>query len=192
MQSASGETADPADDPGPRSCACADEPPGRGGAVVTVEDRSGRLGRAQLDWLADRAGAAARAAGVRGEIRMAVVDDAAMAAAHERWCGAAGTTDVITFDLAAGAAALGGEADADLLLCADEAARQAEARGIALEHELLLYALHGVLHCQGHDDGDERGYRRMHEREDEILAAIGVGRVFAAPHRDGVEEHRGR
>jgi probable rRNA maturation factor len=70
--------------------------------------------------------------------------------------------------------------DADLLICLDEAARQAQSRGIVIERELLLYALHGVLHCLGEDDHDPVAHEQMHAREDGILTALGIGPTFAA------------
>jgi probable rRNA maturation factor len=115
-------------------------------------------------------------AGLRGEARARVVGDDEMAAAHERHTGVPGTTDVLTFDLADEP----GVIDADLLICADEAARQGAARGLPVEHELLLYIVHGVLHCAGYDDHDEPSASVMHEREDELLRAMGLGAVYAA------------
>jgi probable rRNA maturation factor len=116
-----------------------------------------------------------------GEVRIRLVNDAVMADAHQRYSGIAGTTDVLTFDLrdppAPDAAA---PLDVDLLICVDEARRQAAARGHPLTHELLLYALHGVLHCLGHDDHDDDAFARMHALEDQVLQAIGVGPVFAS------------
>lgn len=123
--------------------------------------------------------------GVAGELRVRLVDDAEMALAHFTHCGVAGTTDVITMDLRdpPGAAAKDGVIDADLLVCADEADRQAHERGIALEHEVVLYILHGLLHCLGYDDHDGAGYAAMHAREDQVLTAIGIGAVFSRPDR---------
>lgn len=102
--------------------------------------------------------------------------DAEMAAAHERHTGVGGTTDVLTFDLSDET----GVIDADLLVCVDEALRQSSARGVPVEHELVLYIVHGVLHCAGYDDGDEASASAMHRREDELLSAMGLGAVFAA------------
>lgn len=69
--------------------------------------------------------------------------------------------------------------DVDILVCADEAARQAAVRAVPVERELLLYIVHAVLHCLGEDDHDEASAGRMHEREDRILSAIGVGAVYS-------------
>jgi probable rRNA maturation factor len=124
-----------------------------------------------------------REANLIGEVRVKLVNDAEMIEAHARHCGDPTTTDVLTFDLSDG----GGSRtlDVDLMLCADEARRQAGVRGHAIEQELLLYALHGMLHCVGYDDHDDAGYAAMHAEEDRILEAIGVGRTFASFENGG-------
>ena len=155
---------------------------GVGDAARAVVSRSG--------WVERVSGVVARAGaelGVGGEVRVRVVGDGEMASAHVAWCGVEGTTDVITMDLRepAGSAARDGEIDADLIVCADEAARQAGARGTSVDDEVVLYVVHGLLHCMGHDDHDEAGYAAMHAREDAVLAAIGVGTVFGRAARGG-------
>jgi probable rRNA maturation factor len=61
----------------------------------------------------------------------------------------------------------------------DEAGRQSAVRGHTVEQELLLYVVHGVLHCLGHDDHDPDAAARMHAEEDRVLAAVGVGVTYA-------------
>lgn len=138
------------------------------------------MNRAGLRWLVEKATAAAGVLAYAGEVRVRIVGDDEMAAAHEKYSGVPGTTDVLTFDLRDDASA-GGPLDTDILVCVDEARRQAAALGLSVERELLLYIVHGVLHCLGFDDHDEAGHRAMHEEEDRVLEAIGVGRTFAAP-----------
>lgn len=118
-----------------------------------------------------------------------------MAAAHQEYLGEPGTTDVITFDMSDPDAAAhfspegtemlsglpGRDLDADLLICFDVAARQAEARDHAVEQELLLYVVHGLLHCLGHDDHDADAAARMHEAEDRVLTALGIGATYSRP-----------
>src|SRR4051812_16319536 len=109
-----------------------------------------------------------------------------MALAHQKYQGISGTTDVLTFDLSPAPpptpVSPGSPSphalDADLLVCADEATRQAAARAHTPERELLLYIIHGVLHCLGHDDHDEAAGARMHALEDSTLEAIGVGATY--------------
>lgn len=126
-------------------------------------------------WLVARLDRALAMLGPTGEVRVRIVDDESMAAAHQQFSGVAGTTDVLTFDLSEGGRT---ELDVDILVCRDEAARQAAARGHEAQRELLLYMIHGVLHCLGHDDHDEAAAARMHAEEDRVLEAIGVGRTF--------------
>lgn len=161
-------------------------PAGPLGAAGCVDllDPGRLLTPADLRWLRDMA---ARALAhldppPGSEVRVRIVADPEMADAHERYKAVPGTTDVLTFDLSAP----GGPLDVDLLVCRDEAARQAAARGIPTVQELLLYIVHGVLHCLGHDDAAEADAAAMHAREDEVLSAIGVGPTYAAaPVRQG-------
>ncbi len=118
----------------------------------------------------------------RGEVRVRIVGDDEMDAAHRRYMGVPGTTDVLTFDYADDPEPPGSGGrtlDADILVCADVAARQASERGGETAAELLLYIVHGMLHCLGHDDHAPEEAAAMHRREDEVLTAIGVGPVYA-------------
>lgn len=134
--------------------------------------------RSDLDKLA--AALSVRFAG-DGEVRARVVDDREMAALHLRHSKIEGTTDVLTFDLRDDPADPSLPLDADVVVCLDEAAREAAARGHAPERELLLYILHGALHCLGFDDHTDQGFDAMHRAEDELLAAAGVGPLFHTP-----------
>jgi probable rRNA maturation factor len=116
-------------------------------------------------------------------IDLLITDDRRMAQLHERHLGENRTTDVLTFSSCAASATNREAIEADIAICADEAARRSAELGHSIERELLLYAIHGLLHCAGFDDRDEAGYSRMHVEEDRILEAIGVGATFAKPDR---------
>lgn len=153
---------------------------------IGLIDATGRLRAAALEWLRGRVSVAMAEMGVRGEVRVRVVADREMADAHLEFCEVEGTTDVLTFDMSPPTGE--GEApelDVDILACLDEAERQGAARGHAPERELLLYVVHGVLHCTGHDDHDPEAALAMHAAEDRVLSAIGVGTTYAAPERPG-------
>jgi len=165
-----------------------DQPPDPGpdqrtsGVVVLLDDAARSLDDDGALWLRDALTRAAREAvaleSVEAdghEVRVRIVDDAEMSSLHGAHAGDPTTTDVLTFDLRDEPA---GPLDVDIVVCADEAQRQGAARKRGAETELLLYALHGVLHCLGHDDHDDDAYARMHAREDEVLARIGVGALF--------------
>ncbi len=119
-------------------------------------------------------------------ITVKIVDDTRMRDLHKRHRGRACTTDVLTFDHSLGK----GPVEADIVLCLDEAARRAAQLGHSIERELVLYALHGVLHCAGFDDRTPQDFEAMHAEEDRILTAIGVGRTFAAGRADNLAEDK--
>jgi len=107
-----------------------------------------------------------------------LVGDEAMDAAHRRYMNIAGTTDVMSFpahDESDPAAAV----EADLIVCVDVAAREAAARGHAVDREILLYAVHGTLHACGYRDDSDAEAARIHAEEDRILATAGIGMVYA-------------
>lgn len=168
---------------------------------IEVTDQTARLAASQLDWLTRHIQRAVARLGGSGEVRVVVVDDAAISQAHQEFAGVEGTTDVLTFDLSDPEAAppppkptaaqiesdnvrvstLPFPLDTDIMVCLDEASRQAARRGYSIEKELLLYVVHGVLHCLGWDDHDEAEAAQMHEAEDAVLIAIGVGAAYAPP-----------
>jgi probable rRNA maturation factor len=123
----------------------------------------------------------------RGTWTVKVAGDREMADLHWRTRRIAGTTDVLTFDLREKSEdrrqktedQQGVPVELDTVLCADEARRRANELGHTVREELLLYCVHSLLHVQGFDDVTAAGARRMHEREDEVLEAIGVGAVYA-------------
>lgn len=130
-----------------------------------------------------------------GELTLTVVDDGRMAELHEQYRGEPGTTDVLTFDLrdipleqGLGARVIEG----DIVVCVDEAARRAAEHSHDTRDEVLLYAVHGVMHLLGEDDHTPEGFARMHEREDDLLSRIGVGRLFGGsdPDDPGAEDRR--
>ena len=57
----------------------------------------------------------------------------------------------------------------DVVISVDTAVRQAETHNIALEQELALLAVHGILHLIGYEDETEAGAERMRVKEREIL-----------------------
>lgn len=159
-----------------------------GGAHVEIVDATGSLNAECVSWLRDRAEAASKlvgAFGATGEVRVRIIDDAAMAEAHARHCGLDSTTDVLTFDLRERlkVATNHNRLDTDVLVCLDEARRQGADRGHATERELLLYIVHAMLHCLGFNDHDDGEYARMHAEEDRVLEQIGIGRTFNADAR---------
>jgi probable rRNA maturation factor len=108
-------------------------------------------------------------------ISVAVVNDETMSELHLQHSGIEGTTDVLTFDHGG----VENTIDADIAVCIDVALRSAETREHSVESELLLYTLHGILHCMGFDDHDSNSHQKIHTEEDRVLQAIGVGAIWS-------------
>ncbi len=108
-------------------------------------------------------------------LSVTVVGDRRIATLHRDYLGVPGPTDVISFPLSdddddvglggPGAPTLLGE----VVVSADTAAREARARRLPFERELLLYVAHGTLHLLGYDDHDPRDRARMHRRQEALL-----------------------
>ena len=110
------------------------------------------------------------------ELSVALVGEKRMADLHDRFMGIPGPTDVLTFPLDADRC--GRVTAGEVVVCVPEAKRRAADHGVTVRQELLLYAVHGLLHLCGYDDLTPAGFRRMHRKEDQILAELGVGPVF--------------
>ena len=112
---------------------------------------------------------------VKSEVSVRIVNDEMMSNLHSKHSGIVSTTDVLTFDHASDDNAV----RADIAICFDVAKRESEQRNNMLQNEMLLYILHGVLHCCGFDDHDDVAHQKMHAEEDRVLKAIGVGAVWS-------------
>ena len=110
------------------------------------------------------------------ELSIALVGDRLMSDLHSRFMSIATPTDVLTFPLEIDAE--GNALSGEIVICVPEARRRAPEHGNSLSHELLLYALHGMLHLSGYDDRTARDYNLMHRTEDDLLSRLGIGPVF--------------
>ena len=121
----------------------------------------------------------------RGQWAISLVRDRAMAQLHQQTMQLPTTTDVLTFNLSDCTSTNPRAArfllDLDTVICVDEARRQAVARGHTPEEEILLYAIHSLLHVCGYDDLTPPDATRMHRREDALLKELGVGTVYGRP-----------
>ena len=109
-------------------------------------------------------------------VTIVLVGDAEIAELNEQYLGHKGPTDCITFPMHDGD---DDGIDGEIVVSVETAARQARARGIDLDAEILLYTIHGTLHLLGMDDDTEEGADRMHALEDRLLGEMGIGPVFA-------------
>lgn len=115
------------------------------------------------------------------ELSVALIGRQKMRQLHSQFLGSRRTTDVMSFPLEFDS--LGRPISGEIVICVSEARRRSRQLGITLRKELLLYALHGMLHLCGFDDKTRRQSHFMHAKEDAILRRLGVGPVFAVKGR---------
>ena len=109
------------------------------------------------------------------EVSVLVVDEETMSTLHSKHSGIDETPDVLTFDHGSDEHAV----RADIAVCGDVALLESEKHNTTIQNELLLYILHGILHCCGFDDCDDESHQKIHAEEDRVLKAIGVGTVWS-------------
>jgi probable rRNA maturation factor len=101
--------------------------------------------------------------GCRGTLSVALVNDRAIRRVHRQFLGKDTATDVISFPLDDGLP--GSDLFGELVISVETARREARARRLRPEDELLLYAIHGALHLAGYDDTTPAKRRRMRRKE---------------------------
>jgi probable rRNA maturation factor len=106
----------------------------------------------------------------RGEVSIAVVDDARMHELNRRFLDHDYPTDVLSFVLEEDEEFLEGQ----LIVSAPYAAREAERFGWSAQDELLLYVIHGSLHLIGYDDQTPEAKRAMRAAERRHLQAFNL------------------
>ncbi len=148
--------------------------------ILPPSDRASRLAvpKVMRQWLEDYALQAADRADVTdGQWVIHIVNDHRMIQYHRKAMGIGTTTDVLTFNYT-DESMQKHSLDLETIICVDEARRQALERSHPLEYELLLYAIHSLLHCLGYDDQTGRDALRMHRREDALLKQLGMPGVY--------------
>jgi probable rRNA maturation factor len=93
-------------------------------------------------------------------IQFVLVDRATMARVHGDFLGDRTETDVITFPYG------------EILICPAVARDRAAEYGLDEEQELLLYALHGLLHLAGHDDTSPALAKEMAKTQARLLKRV--------------------
>jgi len=108
------------------------------------------------------------------DVSVAFVDDDAMRELNKRFRRKDKTTDVLTFpaDDSYGEPAQDGRPLGDIVICVDQARRQAaeEKHSLAIEVRYLL--LHGILHAFGYDHETDDG--EMNALEVELREVVGL------------------
>jgi rRNA maturation RNase YbeY len=104
------------------------------------------------------------------ELGIFLVDRAAITQVNERYLRHRGSTDVITFDY--GEPSDGKVLVGEILVCVEEAGRQARRYRTDWQSEVVRYIAHGVLHLRDYDDRTESKRRRMKKVEDRLVSNL--------------------
>jgi probable rRNA maturation factor len=150
--------------------------------VIRVD--KGFQGRIDKRWLRRLVKEAIAAHGGEAEVELSllITDDATVRELNKKYRGKDKTTDVLSFALEAdkrGDAAAGfvmppGEMVhlGEVIVSYPKAAEQAAERNRAVEDELALLVVHGVLHLLGYDHDKPVREREMRSMEQRVLSAV--------------------
>jgi probable rRNA maturation factor len=150
--------------------------------VIGVD--KGFQGRIDKRWLRRLVKESLGAHGVDAEVELSllITDDATVRELNKKYRGKDKTTDVLSFALEAdkrGDAAAGfvmppGEMVhlGEVIVSYPKAAEQAAERNRAVEDELALLVVHGVLHLLGYDHDKPAREREMRSMEQRVLSAV--------------------
>jgi len=116
------------------------------------------------------------------DLSIVLTDDARLRQLNRDYLGIDAATDVLSFpasesdgsetDPETGSPYLG-----DILISIPRAKAQAKAAGHALELEVQLLVVHGVLHLLGHDHAKPKDKAKMWMAQAQILKSLGLGAV---------------
>ena len=111
------------------------------------------------------------------DLTIVLTDDAQLRTLNRDYLDVDAPTDVLSFpsdqtDPESGLRYLG-----DILVSMERAAAQSAAAGHALEAEVQLLVVHGVLHLLGHDHAEPEEKAQMWKAQAEILSRLGLGAI---------------
>lgn len=125
---------------------------------------------------------AQKVAGLDGEVTVLLADDARLKELNSSFRHKNKPTDVLSFPAFENEEGIAG----DLAISLETAQRQADEHGHALEDEVRILMLHGVLHLAGYDHEVDNGEMRALEAElrEELKLPVGlIERTLAAPKK---------
>lgn len=128
--------------------------------------------------------AAAKRCPAKGEVAVALTDDAAVKALNRDWRGIDKPTNVLSFPASggkhAGPALLG-----DVIVAYETLVREAAEEDKPLLHHLAHLTVHGYLHLLGYDHQTDSEAEAMEAMEREILGSLGIADPYALAREPG-------
>ncbi|HUT96399.1 MAG TPA: rRNA maturation RNase YbeY [Candidatus Paceibacterota bacterium] len=101
------------------------------------------------------------------ELSVAVVGDKEMIKLNKKHRNRNYTTDVLAFDYGL---QFGGQGE--IIICLDQAKRQAKELNNVLKEELSILLVHGMLHLAGYDDKTKKDFNKMLKKQKEVWQKI--------------------
>lgn len=111
------------------------------------------------------------------DLSIVLTDDARLQGLNREYLGIDAPTDVLSFPASETDPETGAHYIGDILLSIPRAQAQADAAGHALESEVQLLVVHGVLHLLGHDHAEPEEKARMWKAQAEILKSLGLDNI---------------
>ena len=112
--------------------------------------------------------------GIDADLTIVLVDDVRIKALNKDFLGRDAPTDVIAFPADEQDPETGRRYLGDVVISLVRAAEQAGERGHAVEAEVQLLVVHGVLHLLGHDHAGAGEKAAMWAAQAEILERLGI------------------
>jgi len=111
------------------------------------------------------------------DLSIVLTDDARLQELNRDYLGIDAPTDVLSFPASETDPETGTRYLGDILISVPRAQSQAQAAGHALESEVQLLIVHGVLHLLGHDHAEPEEKEDMWKAQAEILETLGLGNI---------------
>lgn len=107
-------------------------------------------------------------------LTLKITDDEEMTELNQRYRGINRTTDVLAFGADFTDPDLESRYLGDVIISFPQAEKQALERGHAVEEELQLLVVHGVLHLLGYDHDTQSGKEVMWAMQSQVLTELGL------------------
>ncbi|OHB91362.1 MAG: rRNA maturation RNase YbeY [Planctomycetes bacterium RIFCSPHIGHO2_12_42_15] len=106
------------------------------------------------------------------ELNIVFTDNKRIKEINKTFLGHNYATDVITF--AYDEASINNDkASGEIIISVEMAKKLAQKHDCAVEGEIALYLVHGLLHLFGYNDKQRKEAKKMHQREGELLSSLG-------------------
>jgi probable rRNA maturation factor len=111
------------------------------------------------------------------DLSIVLTDNARLHELNLNYLGVDAPTDVLSFPASETDPETGARYLGDILISIPRAQEQADAAGHALESEVQLLIVHGMLHLLGYDHAAPDEKERMWQAQSEILKSLGLGNI---------------